>query len=154
MGRAPDTESQDQLRGAAWQGHCQRSPRYVGTEQVPAWEDAGQFRKWRHTFRAVPMPASHSINPNPMIAILDSARLKSGRGMLRYETTVNRFCHRLDLLHHLGKCFRRERLFAIRDSVRRVLMYFNDDAISTSSNTCFRNRRDKRSNRQWNEKDQ
>ena len=57
--------------------------------------------------------------------------------MLRNQEAVNRFSHRFDLLHHFDKRFRCERLLAIGDGMRGVLMYFNDDTIGARGNTCF-----------------
>src|SRR6185436_523138 len=100
-----------------------------------------------HPYKAAHLPRNPNaseppINPNPMMAILDSARLKSGCDMLRHETTINRFSHCFDLLHHFGKGFRCERLLAIGDRMRGILMYFNDDAIGTRSDTRLCDRRD------------
>src|SRR5271157_6482715 len=82
------------------------------------------------------------INPNPMIAILDSERLKSGLDMLRNQVTIYRFSHCLDLLNQFGKCFWCERLLAIRDRMRGIGMHFNDDTIRARGNTGLRNGRD------------
>jgi len=72
-----------------------------------------------------------------MMAILDSARLKSGCDILRNDATVNRFSHRFDLLHHFGKGFGRERLLAIGDRMCGIGMHFDDDTIGTRSDTGF-----------------
>src|SRR5690242_18508581 len=88
-----------------------------------------------------PSASEPPIRPNPMIATFDSARLKSGSFMLRDQLTIHRLCNRLELLHHLGKGLRGERLLAIRDGMCGVVMHFDDDTICTCSHTGFCDRR-------------